>query len=308
MRRVIIILLILFTGIKGYAQFNPTDNMYLLNPLLVNPAYAGSGGALSLMSIYGQKWVGIEGAPRELSFSIDAPLSDKRLGLGLVVKSNQIGVVSENQLVSNYAYRISSGKSTLSFGLGAGVIMTNTNFSKLVVIDPGDDRYMNDAKLFAVPNFSFGMYYENEMFFAGMAIPRLLSYKYDYTNNKYSLDNKFSNYVYHLHTGMKIGFGPDISFNPSVMLRYSLIPENAKFQYHLNAGVSFYERLDLSVSYQNQGIISGMVQYYINKQLAVAYIYDLQVSKLGNYSNGSHFIMLSYIFNYEADAVNPLIF
>ncbi len=293
---------------KGYAQFSPTDNMYILNPLLLNPAYAGSAGALSMMSIYGQKWHGIEGAPRELTFSIDAPVSDNRLGLGLVIKSNQIGVVKENRLVSNYAYKISSDKSTLSFGLGAGVIMTNTNYSELVVNDPGDERYLTDTELFALPNFSFGVYYENETFFAGLAIPRLLSFKYDYSSNKYSLDNNFSNYSYHLNTGVEIGLGRDISFHPSAMLRYSLIPDNAKFQYHLNAGFSLYKRLYLGMSWQDQGTVSGMVQFYINKQLGAAYIYDFQVSKLGNYSNGSHFIMLSYIFNYELDAVNPLIF
>lgn len=300
--------MILFIGMKAYAQFNPTDNMYILNPILLNPAYAGSAGALSMMSIYGQKWLGIEGAPRELTFSIDAPVSDKRLGLGLVVKSNQIGVVKENQMVSNYAYKISSAKSTLSFGLGAGVIMTNTNFSELVVNDPGDERYLADAQLFAVPNFSFGVYYENEAFFAGLAIPRLLNFKYDYTNNKYSPDNNFSNYSYHLNTGVKIGSGTDISFYPSVMFRYSLIPANAKIQYHLNAGFSFYERFNLGMTYQDQGTISGMARFYVNKQLGVAYMYDFQVSKLGTYSNGSHFIMLSYIFSYEVDAVNPLIF
>lgn len=301
-------MLLLFIGMKAYAQFSPTDNLYLLNPLLLNPAYAGSKGALNMMSIYGQKWAGIEGAPRELTFSIDAPVFDNRLGLGLVVKSSQVGVVRENQLVSNYAYKISSGRSTLSFGLGAGVIMTNTNYSELVVIDPGDERYLADAKLFAVPNFSFGVYYENETFFAGLTIPRLLSFKYDYANNKYLFNNKFSNYSYHLNTGMKIEISPDINFHPSAMLRYSLIPANAKFQYHLNAGFSFFERFDLGASYQSQGTVSAMAQFNISRQLGVAYMYDFQISELGNYSNGSHFIMLSYIFNYELDAVNPLMF
>ncbi|MDZ7739331.1 MAG: type IX secretion system membrane protein PorP/SprF [Bacteroidales bacterium] len=308
MRRLANIILILFIGIKGYGQFNPTDNMYLLNPLLLNPAYAGSRGALNVMSIYGQKWVGIEGAPHELTFSIDAPLSDKRLGLGLVISNDQLGVVNENQLVSNYAYKIAAGKSTLSFGLGAGVIMTNTNFSKLVVIDPGDERYLTDSKVFAVPNFSFGMFFENPVFFAGLSIPRLLSFEYDYAGNKYSLDNNFNNYSYHLNAGLNLGPGSDISFHPSIMLRYSMIPENAKFQYHLNAGFGFYDRLWLGASYQNQGTVSGMLKFNINKQLGIAYVYDLQVSKLGNYSKGSHFLMLSYIFKYELDAVNPLIF
>ncbi|MCF8222352.1 MAG: type IX secretion system membrane protein PorP/SprF [Bacteroidales bacterium] len=308
MRRLVKIILILFIGLKSYGQFNPTDNIYLFNPLLLNPAYAGSKGALNVMSIYGQKWLGIDGAPRELTFSVDAPLLDSRLGLGMVITNDRVGVVNENQLVSNYAYKIAAGENTLSFGLGAGVIMTNTSFSDLVVVDPGDERYLADSKLFAVPNFSFGVFYEAPAFYAGFTIPRLLSFDYDYTNNKYSLDNNFSNYSYLLNTGLNLGPGSDISFHPSVMLRYSMIPASAKFQYHLNANFGFYEKIWIGASYQNQGTVSGMVRFNVNDQLGLAYMYDFQISKLGNYSNGSHFVMLSYIFNYELEAVNPLIF
>ena len=63
--------------------------------------------------------------------------------------------------------------SVLAFGLGAGVVLTNTAYSDLVVIDPGDEIYLQDSKTFAVPNFSFGMHFSSGNYFAGIINPEV---------------------------------------------------------------------------------------------------------------------------------------
>jgi UDP-N-acetylmuramyl pentapeptide phosphotransferase/UDP-N-acetylglucosamine-1-phosphate transferase len=50
--------------------------------------------------------------------------------------------------MTSYAYRISLGNGgTLALGLGAGLVATNTAWSDLVVIDPGDDYFLIDSKV-----------------------------------------------------------------------------------------------------------------------------------------------------------------
>ena len=45
------------------AQLTPVNDQYILNPLTINPSYAGSRGGLSIAAFYRQQWVGITGAP-----------------------------------------------------------------------------------------------------------------------------------------------------------------------------------------------------------------------------------------------------
>lgn len=44
-------------------QLRPVTNQYILNPLTINPSYAGNRGGLSIAAFYRQQWVGISGAP-----------------------------------------------------------------------------------------------------------------------------------------------------------------------------------------------------------------------------------------------------
>src|SRR5512137_2753685 len=58
------------TGISlGY----PVYSQYLQNGLLINPAYAGSRGALSAFLSYRMQWMGIPNAPVFQSVSLNAP-------------------------------------------------------------------------------------------------------------------------------------------------------------------------------------------------------------------------------------------
>jgi len=290
-------------------QTTPITNQYVLNPISINPASAGGWGALNLSTFYGKQWAGVEGAPTTITFSADAPLLDKKLGLGLMVTSDKIGVTRENQIASSYAYRIHMEQGVLSFGLGASIILTNTAFSNLIVIDPGDEIYLTDSRTFVVPNFSFGMHYSVNNYFVGISIPRLLSYSFDFTENKYGFDNKIiSNYNYLLNTGYMIDAGEKVKIYPSVLLRYSSIPSSSRFQYDLNAHFCLFDRLWLGGSYRNNRSAAALLQVQPSDQLKIAYTYNFELSQLGRYSNGSHEIMLRYLFKYNVEAINPLNF
>ena len=290
-------------GVCG--QLTPLTSQYVLNPLLFNPASAGNRGVLNVAAFYRKQWVGIKGSPETMTLTADAPFNDNRMGLGLSVVSDKIGVTKETQFRTSYSYKINMGKGNLSFGLGAGLIVTNTAWSKLIVLDPEEDILLVDTKGFVVPAFSFGTYYSDQKYFAGFSIPKLLGYKYNFERGKYVIDNNMGEYYYLFNTGYLFDLSANLKFLPSVLLVFS---PGDKVLYDINAHFRILDRFWLGASYRNNRAISGMFQFQMTDQIKFAYIYDYDFAKLQTFSSGSHEIMLRYEFRYKVEAISPLNF
>ena len=88
--RVILFIFILpvFTCVQGQTGSDskeislgyPIYSQYLQNGLLINPAYAGSRGALSGFLSYRMQWMGIADAPVFQTISLHAPMKNDKVG------------------------------------------------------------------------------------------------------------------------------------------------------------------------------------------------------------------------------------
>jgi type IX secretion system PorP/SprF family membrane protein len=286
-------------------QLSPVTNQYVLNPLTINPAFAGNRGVLNFAANYRKQWTGIQGAPETMTFAADAPVADNKVGLGLIIMNDKIGVTNNTYVMTNYAYNITMGEGSLSFGLGAGIITTNTKWSDLVVLDPGDELYLTNSSRFLVPSFSFGTYYSNHNYFLGFSIPEFVGYKFNYDKNKYGLTVDPSQYNFLLYTGYAINLSSKVSLIPSTLLNFS---PGQKMLIDVNANLDFNNRFWIGASYRNARSIGALVQVQVSNQFKIAYTYDFDTGQLGGYSNGSHEIMLRYEFRYKVKVVDPLIF
>lgn len=305
MKLIINTLLLLLLPVWLFAQLTPVTNQYVLNPLTINPAFAGNRGVLNVAAFYRKQWVGITGAPKTMTLLFDAPVNNDKIGLGLIITNDKIGVTKETSVNTNYAYKINMGDGILSLGLGAGIVATNTAWSDLTVLDPGDDYYLINSRVFVVPDFRFGAYYTARDFFAAVSIPKLLGYRFDFDKNKYSLKVDPGQYYYLINSGYLIEIYPNLKFFPSTLITFS---PGEKVLLDLNAHFNIADRLWLGATYRNKRAIAALVQFAINPQLRFAYTYDFDFGQLGRFSNGSHEIMLRYEFRYKIDVVNPLIF
>ena len=288
-----------------FGQLTPETDQYVLNPLTINPAYAGNRGALNIAAFYRRQWVGIPGAPETETLVMDAPFLDSKLGLGLILSNDKIGVTKETSFSTNYAYKISMGEGNLSLGLGAGVIITNTAWSDLSVSDPGDEYYLINSRVFLVPDFRFGAYYSNQNYFVGISIPKLLGQRFDFNKDKYTFKFNPDQYNYLINAGYVFNLSPKLMFLPSTLVTFS---SGQKLLYDVNAHFILLDRLWLGASYRNNRSVAGLLQLAINNQFRIAYTYDFDLSELRKYSNGSHEIMVRYEFRYKINVVNPLIF
>jgi len=305
MKKFLTLSVMIFLPLALFGQLTPVTNQYILNPLTINPSYAGNRGGLSVAAFFRQQWVGIDGAPRTMSLEVDAPVLSSKLGLGLFVVSDQIGVTKQTEVMTSYAFRITVGEGLLALGLGAGLVTTNTAWSDLIALDPGDEYYLIDSRVFVVPDFSFGTYYTVKNYFVGFSIPRLLGYKFDFDKNKYSLRVEPGQYNFVLNTGYIFSLGQKTRFMPSALLSYS---PGDKLLYDASAHFILNDKLWLGATYRSTGSLTTLAQFAINNQFKVAYSYDFDFGKLGTYSNGSHEIMLRYEFRYKVDVINPLVF
>jgi type IX secretion system PorP/SprF family membrane protein len=75
-------LVLLFTAVS-FAQ-QDAQFTYMYNTININPAYAGSRGALSIFALHRTQWVGLDGAPVTNAVSINTPLNNSKLGLGVL--------------------------------------------------------------------------------------------------------------------------------------------------------------------------------------------------------------------------------
>ena len=110
----IFILLLIPSSLSG--QLTPVTNQYVLNPLTINPAYAGNRGAFNIAAFYRRQWVGIAKAPETMTLAMDVPLFASKLGLGLIVTNDKFGVTKETQISSNYAYKIETREGVYPLG------------------------------------------------------------------------------------------------------------------------------------------------------------------------------------------------
>lgn len=300
----LIISLILFSeDLKG--QLPPVTDQYILNPILINPGSTGERGALNIAAFFRRQWAGIKGAPETITLTADAPLSAGKVGVGFMIQRNNIGVTHETTVSGTYSYKMTTGAGNLSLGLRGGLLSTNTQWSDLVVLDPGDEHYLTDSRVYVVPDFGFGAYLGNSRYFAGLSIPRLIGYRFNYDHNRYSLKINPGQYVYLLQGGYMFDIADDVKFLPSTLISIS---PGEKTMIDLNAHFGFSERIWAGISYRSNRSMAGLFQFAINNQIKAAYSYYLDFSRLGRFSNGSHEVMLRYEFRFKADIVNPLIF
>jgi type IX secretion system PorP/SprF family membrane protein len=305
MKSIIKLFILLLIPVNLTGQLVPVTSQYVLNPLSINPAYAGNREALNVALFYRRQWAGITGAPETLTLAADAPFLDSKLGLGFMIISDKIGVTKETRILTNYAYKISMDKGSLSFGLGAGIMTTNTAWSDLVVLDPGDENFLTNSKVFVVPDFSFGIYYTHQNFFGGLSIPKLMDYNFVLDKNKYSFSFSPNQFNYLINAGYMYSVSKRIKLFPSALVT---IAPHEKLLVDLNAYVGFDDRIWAGVSYRNNRSLGALFQCAINTQLRLAYTYEIDFGPLGHYSNGTHEIMLRYEFRYKVDAISPLSF
>src|SRR5690242_7653427 len=106
MKKIAGIILIITLAGTLHAQQRPMQTLYMYDPLLINPAYAGTQVQLSATAIYRNQWVNFPGAPKTFTTTVHSGFLKSRVGVGLIAGRDEIGIHAENSLYLAYAYKI----------------------------------------------------------------------------------------------------------------------------------------------------------------------------------------------------------
>ncbi|MCD4711187.1 MAG: type IX secretion system membrane protein PorP/SprF [Bacteroidales bacterium] len=305
MQKWLLIIAFIFSGVLAEAQLEPLSNQYMLNTLAINPAYAGSRDALSVVLLHRNQWTGFEGSPKTFTVGVHTPMRNDKVGLGLLAVNNKIGITSSTGINGNFAYRIKMGQGILSLGLSGGLTITKNMWSELVAIDQDDGTIPIDNQGYLLPNFSVGTYYSTDCLFIGLSIPMFLSHNFNPSTQEFELVNDYSEYNYLLNSGYLFKVSENWKVLPSTMIRFN--PGSALLM-DLNASVIYRDKVWAGFSYRSNKSIVGLFMYQVNNQLSIAYTYDMGFGNIAGYMGGSHEIMIRYEFRYVIDVVNPRYF
>ncbi len=276
------------------AQQEVMVSQYMFNQLFLNPAYAGSHAYMSSSLLHRTQWTQMEGAPRTSMMAIDAPLMKGKMGAGFSIVHDQIGVSRDLDMAGHYAYHIRVNEtSKLAFGLRAGLSVYSAQLSSLTYWDANDQVFANNISNKLVGKFGFGMYWYSATAYLGVSVPTIYAADGQIAMNAGSaLDHYFTQH-YYLHAGQVFTLNESLDIKPSTMVKYT---PSAPVEADVNCNLLYKERIWLGAGYRTGDAIVGMVEYQVSPQLRIGYAYDMTTSKLRNYNNGSHEVMLGMDF------------
>lgn len=303
MRTKILLFALILTTYSGFAQQDAQYTQYMYNTININPAYAGSRGTMSVFGLHRTQWVGLDGAPTTNAFSLNAPINNSNLGIGLTFVNDRIGPTSDNTISADVSYTVPMNERyKLSFGVKASGNMFNLDTDKLNPAQPVDPNLQNFNNEFS-PNLGAGVYLHSDKLYLGLSVPNFMQ-DTKYNDNDVSVFQERMNFYF--IGGYVFDIGSSVKFKPAVLTK---MVTGSPLQVDASANFLFFDKLMLGGAYRWDAAFSALAGFQVSDGLFVGYSYDRETTNLSNYNSGSHEIFLRFeLFNKVSKMVSPRFF
>lgn len=286
MKTIILIASVCALGFPLLAQQDPLYAQYFNNPMLVNPAIAGTSEKLMASAAYRSQWTGVPGGPVTFNFNGQIALDNNRVGVGVIAVQDQVGDIRNTQFGGVLSYRLRFKDKSLYFGMQAGATRYAT--------DAGQVRVQNN------PDPLFGQYSEtsfntgagvlllNKRFMLGLSVPQLL-------NNDVSVVGQSVNVYstnFYFFGSYNIDLSRQVQLKPFTLLRYTRdTPLSADFNVNFVFNQLFTAGL-LTRNFNTYGLLLQMVV----KNYRLAYVFEVP-GKESSLHYTTHEVTLSFSLN-----------
>lgn len=303
MRTRILIFALMLMSAVSYSQQDAQYTQYMYNTINVNPAYAGSRGVMSIFGLYRTQWVGLDGAPVTSAFSVNSPIENTNLGVGLSFVNDRIGPTVENTVSADVSYTIQTSEQyKLSFGVKGTANLFNLDPTKLNPSNQGDPLLQNLNNNFS-PNVGAGVYFHSNKSYLGLSVPNFFETK-RYSDNDVAVFKERMN-MYFIG-GYVFDLSPSLKFKPAFLTK---MVQGAPLQLDVSGNFLINDKLMLGAAWRWSAAMSFMAGFQITDGLYAGYGYDLETTKLANYNSGSHEIFLRFeLFKRQSRIVSPRFF
>jgi len=260
-----------FLVISARAQQDPLYSQYMLNPLLINPAYAGLNNNVNAMVGYRTQWAGFEGQPKTFNASAHTSLVNNKVGAGILFTNDQIGNIKNTETNIALAYKLNLKETVFSFGMQAGFQNYTTDYSELNVFDPDDYAFIGGERGSRM-NIGAGAILKSEKLFIGLSVPRLLPSTFKNGGMEFELYNQH----YYLAGAYVLYLNERIRLKPSVLLRgVSGAPASVDLAFNVNLNAIH----TAGIFTRNFNTYGFLVQTLVKEQLRLGYVFELPTNQ-----------------------------
>lgn len=316
MKKLLIGLSLVVGSLALKAQQTPQYTQYMVNPYLYNPALAGSEDYIDIKAGYRAQWVGLENAPRTTYLSAHSPIKEHTMrhkkedhdafpGVGGYVMQDQTGPISNLRMNGTFSYNLPITKGggfgmhhrdgiRMTLGMSFGVNQYQVDGSMLDLEDVNDPSVVGATMTKINPDASVGAWlYFGQKYYVGASANQILNSKVEFDGLDNGEVNGRLSPHYNLVAGSKIDIGYDLYLLPSVMVK---TVKGAPLSWDLNGRIDYQDTYYGGISYRHEDAIALLAGLVLGKQknYELAYSYDVTISNIAQYSNGSHEITVGY--------------
>ncbi|MDX1277730.1 type IX secretion system membrane protein PorP/SprF [Oceanihabitans sediminis] len=291
-----IVALALLSCTIGFTQQLPQFTQYMYNTISINPAYAGSRETLSVVGLHRSQWVGFKGGPTTQTLSINTPLKNEKVGVGISFINDKLGYEEFSYLYADFSYTINTGEKTkLAFGLKGGFTQYSLNNELR-----GHESTIHDGSIYGVedrwnPNIGVGVFWHTQKWYIGVSAPRVLTTNYNDKNNSSGIQYEALERIsYYVTGGYVFNLSDNTKFKPAALIKAT---NGAPLSYDLTANFLFNEKLWLGASYRINNYTSALgalVDFQVSKEIRIGYTYEYPMSDINSYTGGTHEVLLMF--------------
>ncbi|HEY4786626.1 MAG TPA: type IX secretion system membrane protein PorP/SprF [Bacteroidales bacterium] len=296
-----IIILSLGLAISGrlFGQQDAQFTLYMLNPIVYNPALAGTALFYQIRMNNRFQWVGFKDAPITNSISAYGPHAKKDMGFGGSIFNDITGPTSRTGFNAVYGYNIAVQKDIrVSFGLSVGLIQYKVDGTKIETysqMESGtlDPSIAQSVMSTLVPDASAGVYAWNSQFYGGFSGMHLLDiFSKDSKKNIKGVD--VLNTHFYLVGGYLYQINREWTLEPCMIVK-KVVP--AAYQMEISTKAIYKNMLWAGLAFRTQDAVSIVIGYTHDKKVTFGYAFDLAVNDIRRYNPSSHEIVLGYNFD-----------
>lgn len=285
MIKVRLFLIIMVLPILGYAQQDPINSQYMSNPLAINPSYAGIHDVTNFNLNSRFQWSALEGSPTTYTFTGNTSIVNGKVGLGLMVLNDKIGISNNTEVQVSYAYKISDKTNTFSFGLQTGFVSYSSDIEQLILRFDDDPLFQPGIEQATKFNVGAGVTFMNDNLYLSLSVPRML-------NTKVGDSNEITAYERHFYlVGQYLfDFKPGFKMKPSILARGV---SGAPISVDVNVNFLINNQFWIGAFTRNFETYGLMAQFDFMEAYKIGYSFELLGNNFSNNNLLTHEIILS---------------
>lgn len=274
-----------------FSQYYDVKNYY-------NPAASGCGDMLNVSVGSRLQWTGIPDAPKTFAALADMPLPllDRRLGAGLVIRHESMGLYRGFIAAMQLSYRMKLWGGELSLGLQGGMLEETFKGSEVVLPDDddfhegGDDAVPRTDISGSSADIGAGVFYSSPRFWAGVSVSHVNNPSVTMTEGADREWEYEAGRTFYFMAGGNIPVKNTLfEIQPSVMVKSDFTFTTGE----ITARARYNKFITVGAGYRYRDAVTFIVgaEY---RNFHITYSYDYATSAIAKAADGSHEIWAGY--------------